>query len=290
MSYEIKGKFLDWWLENLSGFSALLFDIDGTLILGHHALPGANEMLEWLRNHHFPFFLLTNDGNHSLEEKSGFLHRAELEVSPDEIVSCSSAIKILVEDQNRNGELFFVMGDLGKPDYAEEAGLRVTRNIDEIDDCKGIICGEGYYDWHKTFNAVINTYIKDPSRPLIVPNPDSYWPNGPNGEIGVGAGGKARFIASLLGEMGIKLEPVYLGKPYPAIFKYTISQLTRRFGIPDSIPHSRIMMLGDNLKSDILGAKNLGFKSVLMLSGITGKRQAEQAPEELQPDFIFESL
>lgn len=126
--------------------------------------------------------------------------------------------------------------------------------------------------------------------PLLVPNPDSYWPNGRNGEFGIGAGGKARFICEILEEMGIAVKPEYFGKPYSAIYEYTVDLLKKRFGLPENINYSKILMLGDSLKSDIKGANILGIKSGLTLTGITSAEAAMRAQDELKPDFIFESI
>ena len=70
-----------------------------------------------------------------------------------------------------------------------------------------------------SINAAINFFILHPDRAMLVPNPDSYWPNGPDGEIGIGAGGKARFLCQILKDYGIRKRPTYFGKPHPAIFR-----------------------------------------------------------------------
>ena len=267
----------------------MFFDIDGTLLAGKRALPGALEMLKWLRGNKFPFYLLTNDGNHSLQEKSSFLKRAGLKIEFDEIVSCSSAIKEFVEDNSLSGFTAFVMGDLGKPDYAEEAGLKVTRNTRKIEECSLVIIGEGEYDWYSNINAVLNFLVRHPERILLVPNPDTYWPDG-HGGFGIGAGGKARFIKSILDEMHVPVKINYLGKPYKAIFEFTHHLLKKRFKMPDSEGGKRIIMFGDNLQADILGANTVGFTSVLMLTGVTNEKQALQAEKELRPDLIFRQL
>lgn len=282
----INKSFLKWWKENSQSHSALLFDIDGTLLAGKRALPGSLDMLKWIRGNKFPFYLLTNDGNHSLQEKSSFLKHAGLEIESDEIVSCSSAIKEFVEDNSLRGFTAFVMGDLGKPDYAEEAGLKVTRDIRKIEKCSLVIVGEGEYDWYKNINAVLNLLARHPERTLLVPNPDTYWPDG-RGGFGIGAGGKARFIKSILDEMHVNVKIVYLGKPYKAIFEFTHHLMKKRFNTPDSAAGKKIIMFGDNLQADILGANTAGFTSVLMLTGVTNEKQALQAEKELRPDLIF---
>jgi HAD superfamily hydrolase (TIGR01450 family) len=282
--------FMEWWKDNSMGFEAFLFDIDGTLISGKHPLPGAEEMLCWLRNNNFPFFLLTNDGNHSLQEKSAILAKAGLHVEPQEIASCSSALKGYALENDIIGEKVFVMGDLGQPDYAVEAGLPVTRDVREIDECKCVIVGEGVYDWRENINAAINTFIKNPDKIMLVPNPDSYWPNGSNGEIGIGAGGKARFIKSILNEMGRDVNIKYLGKPYGAIFEYTFKLLEKSFNLSGKLSCEKIMMFGDNLQSDILGANMIGCASALMMTGVTSLEQAENAKGDLKPDYVFSSF
>lgn len=288
MSRVVKS-FMKWWEKNSHDHSALLFDIDGTVLAGKKALPGALDMFNWLRSNKFPFYMLTNDGNHSLQEKSSFLKRAGLEIEFDEIVSCSSAIKEFVEDNSLRGFTAFVMGDLGKPDYAEEAGLKVTRDTRKIEECSLVIVGEGEYDWYSNINSVLNFLVRHPDRTLLVPNPDTYWPDG-RGGFGIGAGGKARFIKSIMDEMHIPVKINYLGKPYKAIFEFTHHLLKKRFNMPDSEGGKRIIMFGDNLQADILGANTAGFTSALMLTGVTNEKQALLAEKELRPDLIFRQL
>ncbi|MCF6176845.1 MAG: HAD-IIA family hydrolase [Victivallaceae bacterium] len=283
--------FFDWWLKNSIRYKAILFDVDGTLISGPQLMPGADRMISWLREHHYPFALLTNDGNHSPQEKSNLLQRCKLDIAPEEIVSCSMALNKYVDDNNLHGASFFVMGDLGKPCYAENAGLKPIRDIEQIEQCQGIIVGEGFYDWHKNFHAVLNLLRANPQIPFIVPNPDSYWPDSRRpGFVGIGAGGKARFICTILNEMGLAVTPHYLGKPYQDIYDYTIDVLKKRFDLDDELASNEVIMLGDSLKSDIQGANNVGMHSALVLTGITNQQQATDATGDLKPDFIFKSI
>ncbi len=283
--------FFDWWCHNASQYKAILFDVDGTLISGPQLMPGADRIINWLREHNYPFALLTNDGNHSPQEKSRLLQHCNLDIAPEEIVSCGMALNKYVNDNNLHGANFFVMGDLGKPCYAENAGLKPIRDIDKIEQCHGIIVGEGFYDWHKNFHAVLNLLRANPQAPFLVPNPDSYWPDSRRpGFVGIGAGGKARFICTILNEMGLDVAPHYLGKPYQDIYDYTVDVLKKRFDLHDELAPNEVIMLGDSLKSDIQGANNVGMHSALILTGITSRKQATEATAELKPNFIFQSI
>jgi NagD protein len=290
MKNTLNQTFLKWWGLNISGFSALLFDIDGTLISGKKAMPGVPALIKQLEDNGFPFFLLTNDGNHSTREKSNILKRAGLCIKPDEIISCGDALKPFVRANGLAGKKFFVMGDLGKPSYAERAGLEIEKCTKRINECAGVIVGEGTYNWQSNISSAMNYFIKYPKRPLIVPNPDSYWPNGPDGELGIGAGGKARFICTILGDYGIKLKPVYLGKPYGAIFNYAFDILKTRFGLSANLQRKRVLMLGDSLASDIRGANRFGFTSGLVLTGITNHEHIRKAKLSFKPDYIFSKV
>ncbi len=282
--------FRSWWERNRQEFKALMFDIDGTLISAGKLLPGAEEFLAHLRESAFPFCLLTNDGNHSTEEKSVLMAAAGLHVSPDEIVSCSMALEEYAEEHRCKGKSFFIMGDLGDPCYALRAGLLPCRDIRGIEACDGVIVGEGSYNWQDNIHAVFNYLVRHPEKPLIVPNPDSYWPGRVKGEYGIGAGAKARFICGLLNEMGIAKEPLYFGKPYAKIYEYALHRMTARFKLDPMPQMPEILMIGDSLSSDIRGANRLGIRSLLVLTGITSAAQAAEAKGELRPALVFADL
>ena len=281
--------FFPWWLKNSADFHALLLDIDGTMVSKDRELPGASTLLEQLRTTSFPFYFLTNDGDNSREEKSTILKNAGLDVSAHEIVSCSLALNNFAEQQQAAGKLYFVMGDLGVPCYAENAGLKVTRDVNDLTECQGVIVGEGEYNWHKVITAVINYFLHNPHGHLLVPNPDTYWPDR-HGKIGIGAGGKTRFITMVLQEAGVKLEPLYLGKPYPMIYEYALKLIGERFYDGRKPDYQKVLMLGDSLHSDINGANNIGLKSGLLLSGITTPTLLQSAEKAMRPIYVFGQL
>ncbi len=280
---------LEWFKSHQGEYRGFFFDIDGTLIDGKKNLPGARRFLSRLRNSHIPFFLLTNDGNHSVMEKSRIMREAGLEIGPEEIISCSMAIASCAEKKQLGDDPIFVMGDLGKPDYAEKAGLTVTRNVRELPDAAAVIVGEGSYDWQKTINAVLNFFIDNPERPMIVPNPDSYWPDGKGG-LAIGAGGKARFLCAILAEYGRDIKPVYLGKPYRPIFNLAWKRLLERFELPKNTRHRELVMVGDSLASDIKGANLFGLTSILVLTGITKNEHIGNIRSGSRPDLVAKSF
>ncbi len=281
--------FLEYLKDNRENIRVVLLDIDGTLIRVDHALPGAAVLPGELKKKHVPYLVLTNDANHSLQEKSAIMRKAGIDISPDEIVSGGSALGALVNANHWQGRKFFVLGQLGTPCFAEKAGLVTCRDERLIDECFGIIGAEGFYRWHDHMQAAINFFRRHPDAPFVVPNPDSFWP-GRNGTIGVGAGGQARFICGILAEAGVEIKPLYLGKPYRPVYDCAVETIRRRFPELAEVDSSQMIMLGDSLMSDIRGANRCNMKSGLVLTGITGREEAEKAEGECRPDLIFDRL
>jgi HAD superfamily hydrolase (TIGR01450 family) len=275
-----------WLQSHLDALDALVFDIDGVLLVNGSAAPGSHEVLSMLRRNRIPFFLLTNDGDHSTEEKADILNAADLRIHHSEIVSCADGLVTLHAEKNFSPAPFFIMGNLGTPCFAQKAGLNTMRDLSRIDLCQGIIVGEKGYDWETTINAVVNFFIQKPDARLIVPNPDEYYPGKSPGHIHIGAGGVARFIVRVLKTYGISVPPIYLGKPYSPIFEKTHARLEAVLGRP--VPRCRVLMAGDFIGSDIQGACDFGYCSALLLTGVTTLEML--ARSAVIPDLVFETL
>ena len=281
----IRPSFTEWFEGHRAELDAVVLDVDGILLVGHRPVPGSAEFLQRLRQLQFPVCLLTNDGNHSVAEKRRHLRHCGLDFHEKEITSCSDGLVEVARQRCLTGKLFFVMGDLGRPNFATRAGLRFTRNVARLPECAGVIAGEGHYNWETVINAVANFLIRHPARPLIVPNPDEYYPD-KGGRIRIAAGGTARFIQRVVATFGTAIEPVYLGKPYRPIFEHNHAGLEQRLG--RRIDKRRVVMVGDSTASDVRGSVDFGYRSALLLTGITNGHNLKQAP--VQPELVFEGF
>ena len=76
--------------------------------------------------------------------------------------------------------------------------------------------------------------------------------------------------------------PLVLGKPNP----FGIETLVKKGGwsLAESI------LIGDRLETDILAGKRAGVTTVLVLSGITGRKELKKAHPSLKPDYTISSL
>lgn len=286
-------RFSTWLDTHPDAIDALVLDVDGVLLLVKEATPGSREFLARLRADGLPFLLLTNDGDHSPQEKARTLKACGLDIQEEEIVSCSHGLAAVAAEHGAGGAPFFVMGNLGTPCYAEAAGLRTTRELDALSNgrgegeplCRGVIVGEDNYDWEPVLNAVVNFFIRNPQAPLITPNPDEYYPDG-RGGIRLAGGSVARMIQRALAAYGCPVAPLYLGKPHRPIFRFAHRRLETVAG--RGIDRRRVLMIGDNLDSDVAGAQAFGYQTAIVLTGITTPAMLGRA--RLKPDWVWRGL
>ncbi|HBA33813.1 MAG TPA: TIGR01458 family HAD-type hydrolase, partial [Gammaproteobacteria bacterium] len=65
------------------------------------------------------------------------------------------------------------------------------------------------------------------------------------------------FIRALAYAAGV--DPIYLGKPAPAFFQMACETM--------GLPPGEVLMIGDDVEADILGALNAGLKAALVKTG-----------------------
>lgn len=281
--------FSEFYFANRENLDGALLDVDGTLSANGAPLPGAAELLVQFEKDRFPYLLLTNDTCHSHEEKQRILANGGIHVPMNRIFSAGDVLRYWA-GKNYHGELFFQCGVLGKPGYGEAAGIQLTTDVKRIPECKGVLMGEGIYAWQENLEGIFNLFMAHPEYPFVVCNPDSYWPSVSGTGMGVGAGGQARFICGLLKEMGISVEPVYLGKPYAPVYQQAFQVFAEQYPERPAVRAERVIMLGDSLASDIRGGNVNGLLSCLVLTGITSRKLAEDAEEIRRPKEIFDRI
>jgi HAD superfamily hydrolase (TIGR01459 family) len=93
---------------------------------------------------------------------------------------------------------------------------------------------------------------------MICANPDLVVHRGDNAEYCAGS------IAKLYEKMGGKVH--YFGKPYKYFYEYVFKILKTKY--KKNVKKNKILVIGDNLNTDILGANNFNVKNVFIAGGI----------------------
>jgi 4-nitrophenyl phosphatase len=116
--------------ERLRRARGFIFDMDGTLVLGdrdNHGLrplPGAAQMLDWVRGRGLPYVVFTNGTNRTPSHFASVLRAAGLDV-PDErmMTPASSAVVMFTR---RKFTRVMVLGGQGLTGPLREAGIEVV--------------------------------------------------------------------------------------------------------------------------------------------------------------------
>jgi 4-nitrophenyl phosphatase len=253
-------------LANLHG---LILDMDGVLWEGDRPLPGMPEFLSFLRAEEIRIILATNNASLTPESYVQKLARMGAEVRREEIVTSATATAEYLKSVARPGEKIFIIGEEGLTRAIEEAGLPMAEP-DELHTAY-VVCGmDRGLTWQKLANATIS--LRGGAR-FIGTNPDLTFPT----ERGV-AHGNGAVLSALTAASGVK--PTIIGKPFPSLFQMAL----RKMGIPKA----RVAALGDRLETDILGARKVGIKSILVLTGISSRKELRYS--KIKPTLVVEDL
>jgi len=232
-----------------------LMDMDGVLVREEHAIPGADEFLARLRERGSPFLVLTNNSIYTRRDLAARLRTSGLEVPEESIWTSALATAGFLQDQ-RPGGTAFVIGEAGLTTALHDAGYTLTERSPEY-----VVLGETRtYSFERITRAI--RLIEDGAR-FIATNPD---PTGPTPDGLVPATGS---VAALISR-ATGVEPYFVGKPNPLMMRSALNAVDA---------HSETAaMIGDRMDTDVVSGLEAGMETVLVLTGVTTREEAERYP------------
>jgi 4-nitrophenyl phosphatase len=253
----------------LAALRGLILDMDGVLWEGNAPLPGMSDFFRFLQDRGIRFLLATNNASLTPESYQEKLRRMGVEISCDEILTSAMATADYLKQTIRPGERAYVIGEEGLIRAVASTGLLVT-DSDALD-AQYVICGmDRNLTWNKLASATINLHR---GARFIGTNADVTFPT----ERGI-AHGNGAILAALSAASGI--QPKIIGKPFPALMQMAVKKM--------DLPKSQIAAVGDRLETDILGAKNAGLKSILVLTGVTRRKDLRKS--RIRPTWVIADL
>ena len=249
-------------------YRVIFFDAYGVLKNARGVMQGVPELLSWITRQGKDMYVITNDASRSpAQMAAAFVHPEHGALIPEgKIISSGLLAKDFLRVKVRSGKVAY----LGKPSsafYIEGAGLTPVH----INACKSsdniaaiaLLDDEGF-DWFRDINLTLNL-MRRVSAPVVVANPDLAYPVNDN-EVGLAVGSLAGMLERIVGKAFVRF-----GKPDTMMFSHAFACAHDNF--PD-LKKSDILMVGDTLETDILGANTFGLDTALVLSGNTRPEQA----------------
>jgi len=251
-------------LRHLREIKHLVIDMDGVLYRGNDPLPGLPEFFGFLREHGIGFRLATNNSGSTPQQYAGKVQKMGAAVRPEEIITSGTATARWLAQQLPPGARVHVFGEDSLRTALTEAGFELA---DE-----DVVAVVASIDWGVTYDKIKRAclLIRHGAQ-FVATNLDPTRPTEEGLVPGTGA-----LIAAIA--TGAETQPVAIGKPEPTMFEQAMAEMGAR---PETTA-----TLGDRIDSDMVGGVRAGLRTILVLSGSTGRAEAEA----YGPDLIFEDI
>jgi NagD protein len=242
-----------------------LIDMDGVLYRGTELIPGADSFIEQLRDRNIPFRLLTNNSQRTRRDVVAKLARMGIDIEEEHVFTSAMATARFLARQSPGGTAF-VIGEGGLLTALHENGYAVVDHEPDY-----VVVGEG-----RTFNLeLVEVAVRmiGAGAKLIATNLDPNCPTQNGLRPGCGA------MVGLL-EIATGVKAFSVGKPSAVMMRAARKEL--------GLATDETTIIGDTMETDILGGVQLGFHTVLVLSGGTSREDLQRYA--YRPEVVVDSL
>jgi HAD superfamily hydrolase (TIGR01450 family) len=271
--------------ELLARYDVFLLDAYGVLVSSGGALPGAAAFLHRLIDAGKESLIVSNDASRLPATSAERYRRFGLPVEAERILTSGLLLRDHFARSGLVGARCIVLGTEDSEVYVRQAGGEVAPAGDDSATAVVVADDDGY-PFLETLNEVVTVLLRRLGRgedtSLVLPNPDLVFPRGPDA-YGITAGAIAATIEAVLRlrDPAGAHRFVPLGKPHRPMFEAAVARFP-------GVDRRRMVMLGDQLGTDILGAQGYGLDSVLVETGVA--RFHQLAASEVRPTFTLSAV
>ncbi len=268
----------------LDRYDAVLLDAFGVLVDGTSALRGAAELVAELGRRRLPYLVVTNDASRLPSTASERFRRFGLDIAEADVLTSGQLIGPYIAERGLVGARCLVLGTDDSRRYVSDAGGVVCRIEPDADVDLVAVCDDEDSPFLEGLNAGVSVIFRalDAGRAihLCLPNPDLLFPAG-GGRFGFTAGAVALLFEAAMARRYAprRIEFDRLGKPHRPLFEAAAGRLGTR----------KILMIGDQLETDIAGARRAGLDAALLLSGVS-RWEAGAVDASEEPTWILDRL
>ncbi len=242
-----------------------LIDMDGVIYRGAELIPGADRFVQELLDRNIPFLFLTNNSQRTRRDVATRLARLGIGVGEEHVFTCAMATARFMARQKPNGTAY-VIGEGGLLTALHSNGYAI---VDKDPDY--VVIGEGRTLNYEMVEAALGM-IRGGAK-LVATNLDPNCPTQNGMRPGCGA-----LVALLEVAAGVKAFSV--GKPSPVMLRAARKEL--------GLSTDQTVVIGDTMETDILGGVQLGYKTILVLSG--GTKREDLSNYAYRPDEVVDSI
>lgn len=244
----------------------LLLDLDGTMYRGNQLIQGGDLFIKKLIELNVEFYFLTNNARRTKKENVQHMEKVGYSKIKNEHFYTSSMAAASYVAGISNKRRAFVVGENGLIEALKENGFEIVEsNADFV--FVGLDIHGGYELYSKALQNLLN------GAELIGTNSDRLLAHGDSFNIGNGS------IVAMF-EYAIQKECIKVGKPNGIILNEMLKHIGKN--------KDEVMIVGDNLETDILLGINEGIESVLVTSGV--HQDVDIAIKGIHPTRVIKDL
>jgi HAD superfamily hydrolase (TIGR01450 family) len=256
---------------NFDRYAAVLLDLDGTIFHDNHALPGAVELLKRLDGEGKKYACLTNNTTSpkALSERLGTMG---IRVTADHIYTAGAAAVDYALEKFSPRPRVFNLANAGVQEMLEG---KATIVLNSSEACDAIVVGTPGGDYATPERQRLAMELARRGSLLIGTSTDRVYPS-PRG-LEIAAGALTQMLA-----YAASATPVFTGKPQALFFE--------ELGPKLHVKPGDCVLIGDNIESDLAGAKGQAMHCVMTLTGVCTREELGKLSAEQRPDFIVNDL
>ena len=226
-----------------SKYDAFFIDLWGVIHNGVQLYPGAINVLENLNKLNKRFVLISNAPRPSRSVEK-YLINLKMDKAFIKNVFTSGEAALQTLKKNTYGKKFYHLGPERDKDLIKE----FKRDKTSLNKSDFILCTGLFENEEVSLDYYRNLLKKYTQLKMLCTNPDLIVHRGSKTEYCAGS------VAAIFEKLGGTV--VYFGKPYPEIYNFCTKK------------NETVLVIGDNIRTDIIGANNMKFDSLFVIDGI----------------------
>ena len=249
-------------MMDVKGF---LIDLEGVLYVGDQAIKGARESIDLLRDRNYTFRFVSNTTRKCRNSIAERLSSLGFEIPAEHIFTPSLAAIACMKNAGKHHCYLISTGDVYR-DYEHEYICDNGSGVDFV-----IIGDAGDKITYDSMNAAFRHLMNGAD--LIALEKDRYW-MAPGG-LSLSAG---PFVQAL--EFAAGKTATVVGKPSKTFFELALHDMGLRA--------DQVAMIGDDILTDIGGARTMGMQGILVRTGKYRKDAVDNAV--IKPGCVIDSI
>jgi NagD protein len=242
----------------------LLIDMDGVVYAGDSLLPGADLFINRLLKENIPFMFMTNNSQRTQIDAVRKLGRMGIKVSENHVYTSAMATGKFLASQIPEGTAY-VLGEGGLLSSLHNNGISLVNTDPDF-----VVLGEGRNFTLEMVQRAVDMILAGAK--FVITNRDPSpkkkgWDN-----LGIAA-------TSAMIEEATGVKAFVVGKPSPVMMRSARKAL--------GLETAETTIIGDTMGTDIRGGVQMGYKTILVLTGMT--RREDLHRYAFKPDLVVES-